>query len=230
MKKKIIILTIVVLFYIVIAGAILWLFSEQYNINGISHFLIITIDKNIPKTYIGELENHKVYIEELDIDNTVFRNINAENVSIKEVINKKLISIKELKKYSWHKFKQKDTETLRYENYEIVINNKEIIIRPISKIKSLDITCNKEDKYRISLKEGNTFDCRLLGTDYTFRIKSINKKNIVITSNEYGLAKEEDNTISLIDKEKEFTIEKNKQVKLATQSTDYSESIILEWQ
>jgi len=202
----------------------------QYNSNGISHFLVITIDKNIPKTYIGEIENHKVYIEELDINNTVFRTIDAKNISIKEVLDKKLVSINEWRKYAWYKFRLKNTEILRYENYEIDITKNELIIRPISMKNSLDITCNINDKYRISLKKENTFDCNLLGNDYTFKIKNINKDNIVITTNKYGLTKVNGKGISLRTKEKEFIIEKNKDVELTTQSMDYNESIILRWE
>ena len=35
------------------------MFSAQYNNKGISHFLVITIDKNQKKTYLGTLERHK---------------------------------------------------------------------------------------------------------------------------------------------------------------------------
>ena len=59
MKKKIIILTIVIIVIIVIIVGMIyfftlginWLFSEQYNEKGISHFLVITIDKNQPRVY-----------------------------------------------------------------------------------------------------------------------------------------------------------------------------------
>ncbi len=229
MKKKVIIISIVILFYIGIFLLIPYLFSMQYNVNGISHFLIIHIDTSIPKTYIGKLDNYKVYIEELDINNTYFRTIDAENISIEDVINKKISTVDEWRKYAWFKFKQKNTEILRYENYEIAISKDELIIRPISNNKSLDITCNVNDKYRITLKKGNTFDCRLLSTDYTFKIKNISKNNIVITTNNYGLTKVKDKGINLRTKEKEFIIEKNKDVELTTQTMDYNESIILKW-
>ncbi len=135
MKKKIIIITITISLIVLLSVGIFislpYLFSSQYNSNGISHFLVITIDKTIPKTYIGKLDNHKVYIEKLNIKETNFRNINAENISIKEAINKKLVSIEEWKKYSWYKYKHKNTEVLRFDNYEIVISKDECIIRPI---------------------------------------------------------------------------------------------------
>ena len=229
MKKKIIITIILIL--LLIGGIIIsipWLFSQQYNSMGVSHFLVITIDHTVPKTYIGKLDNHKVYIEELNINETNFRNVNAENVSVKEAIDKKLVSIKEWKKYAWYKIKNKKKEILRYENYEIVITKNECIIRPISKTKSLDYDCDGV-KTRTTLKKGNTFECKLLSKDYTFKIKDIKKNYLIITVSDYGLTKvKKDNTISLISKDKEFKIEKNKKVELTTQSTDYNNSIIIE--
>ena len=109
------------------------MFSAQYNKKGISHYLVITIDNNVSKTYIGELDNHKVYIEKLNIEETVFRSIKAENVSIKEALEKDLVSIEDWKKYAFKTSKKGDYEVLKYENYEIAINDKECIIRPLSR-------------------------------------------------------------------------------------------------
>lgn len=109
------------------------MFSAQYNNKGISHFLVIAIDNNVSKTYLGELEDHKVYIERLNIEETNFRSIKAENVSIREVLDKKLITINELKKYAFRLSKQGQYEVLKYDNYEIAINDEELIIRPLNK-------------------------------------------------------------------------------------------------
>ena len=108
-----------------------WLFSMQYNEKGVSHLLVITIDKKQPKEYIGILDNHKIYIENLNIKETNFRNVKAENVSIKEAIDKKLVSIKEWKKYARKIKTTNNIETLRYDNYEIACSKDECIIRPI---------------------------------------------------------------------------------------------------
>ena len=102
MKKKVIILIVAIIGVICISTfGIKWLFSEQYNDKGISHFLVITIDKNQPREYIGELEGHRVFIENLNLEGTNFRTVNAENMSIKEAIENNLVSIKEWKKYAW---------------------------------------------------------------------------------------------------------------------------------
>ena len=135
MKKNIVILGIVLIvgiavFFISIY-VIDWLFSSQYNENGVSHFLVVTIDKNQPKKFIGELDNHRIYVENLKETN--FRNINAENVPIKEAIEKKLVSIKEWKKYAYKIEKNGDEEVLKYDRYEITCTYDDCIIRPLTK-------------------------------------------------------------------------------------------------
>ncbi len=138
MNKKIIVLIVAVI--IIVVGVVCfssfgikWLFSEQYNENGISHFLVITIDKNQPIEYVGELDGHRVFIENLNIEETNFRTINAENMSIKEALEKKLVSIEEWEKYAWKIKKDGDAETLQFENYEIVITYDGCIIRPFTR-------------------------------------------------------------------------------------------------
>ncbi len=138
MKKKTIVLIIAIILIIVgmtcfFSFGINWLFSEQYNDKGISHFLVITIDKNQPKEYVGELEGHRIFIENLNLEETNFRTVNAENMSIKEAIENNLVSIKEWKKYAWKIKKDGDAEILQFENYEIVIAYDDCIIRPLAK-------------------------------------------------------------------------------------------------
>lgn len=139
MKKKniLIILGIILIVGIVVffisSFDIDWLFSSQYNKNGISHFLVVTIDENQPREFIGELDNHRIYVENLNLKETNFRNINAENISIKKAIDEKLVSIKEWKKYAWKIEKDGDAEILKYDNYEIICAYDDCIIRPLSK-------------------------------------------------------------------------------------------------
>ena len=138
MKKKAILLIIAII--VIIVGVICfftigidWLFSEQYNENGISHFLVITIDKNQPREYVGELDGHSLFIENLNLEETNFRTVNAENMSIKEAIEKKLVSIEEWRKYAWKIKKDGDSEILQFENYEIVITYDNCVIRPLAR-------------------------------------------------------------------------------------------------
>ena len=109
-----------------------WLFSSQYNKLGVSHFLVVTIDRNQPKVYIGKLDNHRIYVENLNLEETNFRNIKAENVSIKKAIEEKLVTIEEWRKYAWKIEKEGDAEILKYDNYEIACAYDDCIIRPIS--------------------------------------------------------------------------------------------------
>ena len=139
MKRKtiliilVLILIIGIIYFLISPHIINWLFSSQYNKNGISHFLVVTIDKNQPKEFIGELDNHRIYIENLNIKETNFRNINAENIPIKKAIEEKLVSIKEWKKYAWKIKKEGDAEVLKYDNYEISCAYDDCIISPLSK-------------------------------------------------------------------------------------------------
>ncbi len=110
-----------------------WLFSSQYNDNGISHFLVVTIDESRPREYVGELDGHRIYVEKFNLKETNFRNINAENVSIKKAINEKLVSIEEWKKYAWKIEKDGNAEILKFDNYEIACAYNNCIIRPLSK-------------------------------------------------------------------------------------------------
>lgn len=137
MKKKTKMFIVVAIISIVFSvGAIFIIttamFKAQYNSHGISHFLVVTID-NSSSTYIGDLEGHKVYLEGMNIEETVFRSIDAKNVSIKEVLDKELTSIKEWEKYAWSIKKLDDGEILKYDNYEIYITKDVCIIRPITK-------------------------------------------------------------------------------------------------
>ena len=109
-----------------------WLYYSQYNENGISHFLVVTRDLNQKREYIGNLDNHRIYIEQFNLNETNFRNINAENVPIKKAIDEKLVSISEWKKYAWKIEKDGDAEILKYDNYEIACAYDDCIIRPLS--------------------------------------------------------------------------------------------------
>ena len=136
MRKNI----LIILGIILVVGVILfisffdidWLFSSQYNKLEVSHFLVVTIDRNQPKVFIGELDNHRIYVENLSLEETNFRNINADNVSIKKAIDEKLVTIEEWRKYAWNIKKEGDAEVLKYDNYEIACAYDDCIIRPIS--------------------------------------------------------------------------------------------------
>ena len=138
MRKKVVFIILGVLLFIgvfifcFIRFGIRWLFSSQYNEKGVSHFLVVTIDKSQPREFVGELDGYKIYVEHLNLEETNFRNIDAENVPIKKAIDEKLVSIAEWKKYAWKIKKEGDLEILKYDNYEIACFSDTCIIRPLS--------------------------------------------------------------------------------------------------
>ena len=137
MKKVIIIISCVVIVLVVVLAIFgeripYFLYSGQYNENGVSHFLVITIDKNQPREYIGKLQDHDVYIEGLNIQETNFRTVNAENLSIKDAIEQNKVSIDEWKKYAWNVVEEESGEILKFENYEILVTTNECVIRPLT--------------------------------------------------------------------------------------------------
>lgn len=137
-KKKTIIISGIILFIVILLflasnHIINWLYSSQYNENGVSHFLVVTIDKSQPREYVGELDGHRIYVEKFNLDETNFRNIDAENVSIKKAIEEKLVSIADWKKYALKIEKDGNAEILKYDNYEMACTYDDCIIRPLSK-------------------------------------------------------------------------------------------------
>jgi hypothetical protein len=226
---KIIPIILCVILLISIFVVILYAYNKQYNLKGISNILSIYIDEDREKEYVGKLDGYEIYVENLRVEELNYRTFNAKFIMFKDALDKKLTSINDWRKGAWYIFKEDDTEILRYESYEIAISKKECIIRPISKYKSVDVKCHTDKAFRTTLKKGNSFSCFILDKEYDFKIKSINKDNIVVTTSKYGLTKVKDDGIDLKSREKEFIIEKNKKVELSTQLTDHNESVIIEW-
>jgi len=227
--KSISICVVSISILICIFGLILYAYNKQYNLKGISNILSIYIDEDREKEYVGKLDGYEIYVENLRVEELNYRTFNAKFIMFKDALNKKLTSINDWRKGAWYIFKEDDTEILRYESYEIAISKKECIIRPISKYKSVDVKCHTDNVFRTTLKKGNSFSCFILDKEYDFKIKSINKDDIVVTTSKYGLTKVKDDGINLKSKEKEFIIEKNKKVELSTQLMDHNESVIIEW-
>ena len=227
--KSISICVVSISILICIFGLILHVYSKQYNLKGISNILSVYIDEDREKEYVGNLDGYEIYVENLRVEELNYRTFNAKYIVFKDALDKKMTSIEDWRKGAWYIFNENDTEILRYESYEIAISKNECIIRPISKYKSVDVKCHTDNTFRTTLKKGNSFSCFILDDEYTFKIKSINKDDIVVTTSKYGLTKVKDDGIDFKSKEKEFIIEKNKKVELSTQLTDHNESVIIEW-
>ena len=228
-KWIIIPIVLYVLLALCLLGVILYAYNTQYNLKGISNILSVYIDKDREKEYIGNLDGYEIYVENLRAEELIYRTFSAKSIPIKEAIDNKLVSIKDWRRGAWDIFKENDTELLRYESYEIAISKNECIIRPLSKYKSIDIKCHNDNTYRVTLKKGKTFECFLFDKIYTFKVKDIYKDSIVVTTKNYGLTKVEGEEIDIKSKEKEFIIEKDKQVEISTQFKDKNESVIIEW-
>ena len=113
-------------------GIINRMFAAQYNSNGVSHLLVITMNEDQPRELVGKLDGHDIYIEGLDKEGTCFRSVDAGNVSLKEAFEGNLVSIEDWKDYARKIKKDGDTEILRFEDYEIAVTDKECVIRPRS--------------------------------------------------------------------------------------------------
>lgn len=230
-KTKIILVTLIcsAIFSIAaVAGIVNWMFSAQYNKNGISHFLLIGVDITQPKEYIGDLDGRKVYIEGLNKQDTYFRTIKAKDITLKEVLDKNLVSIDEWEKYAWSVVKENNSKILKFENYEIYVDKDECIIRPLSG-KLLNYNCNGTEGFAV-IDPGNSFSCNILSTNYNFVISSVKKDKIIIATEYYGLTKvQEDGSINLSSRDRRFEIKKGQKTELTTQTMDYNESIIFDW-
>ena len=114
-------------------GLVSWLFSAQYNENGVSNFLVVTIDENQTREYMGELDGLPIYMEGLDIEGTNFRSVDAEDIPVKDAIQNNLVSLEEWRKYASKTKTEADVEILKFDNYEIAVYSNECIIRPIGR-------------------------------------------------------------------------------------------------
>ena len=129
MKKKIIIMGVIVV--VLVVGIILayFLFTAQYNMHGVSHFLVVEVDSSKEREKIGRLDDYNVYVEGLSKYN--FRTFDAKNLSVKKAIEKNSVSIDEWKKYALKTVKDNDSLILIFENYEISLTGDECLIRPL---------------------------------------------------------------------------------------------------
>lgn len=128
MKKKIIIITSIIVVVIALFIFAFYMFTTQYNMNGVSHFLVVSIDNNVERKKIGKLEGYNVYIEGFKKYN--FRVFLAKDLSLEKAINGNLVSIDEWKKYAIGTKKDNDSLILLFENYEISLTFDECLIKP----------------------------------------------------------------------------------------------------
>ncbi len=85
---------------LMIVGAVCLLFRAQYNQYGVSHFLTITINRTQPQTYVGELEDRAVYLEQIDQNETYFCTVDAQSIPLNQAIQRRLVSINDWKHFA----------------------------------------------------------------------------------------------------------------------------------
>ncbi len=134
--KKIIVIVAVCLgvisaLKVALTGLIVSAFFQQYNLNGVSSLLCISIDYSQPREYVGQLEGYSIYVEDMKTDELYFTTLTADNLSLKDAVENGAVSVKDWRKKAWVIFSDGDTEILRYENYEIAVSAGECVIRPI---------------------------------------------------------------------------------------------------
>lgn len=130
-KKLLIIGAIIVGIFIVVIVVLIARRSyiNQYNSKGVSSAMNIQIDGDQKKEKIGILDGYNIYIYHLDIDACYFTTIHDKRVYLKEAIKKELVSIKDWQQKALEKKKLKNQEIYYYENYEIVFEKNDCIIR-----------------------------------------------------------------------------------------------------
>lgn len=135
MNKKtatvIICCTLLVIFSIAVCYSLVHSLLSQYNADGISSILCISIDDEGKKEYIGELDKHRIYVERLKTDALYFTTVWGKSISLRDAVSQQLVSTKDWRKKASEIIIDGNTEILRYENYEIAINDSNCVIRPI---------------------------------------------------------------------------------------------------
>ena len=128
MKKRILViglmtlvLTIATIFCVTV------LLYGGYNEQGLSEYMNITIDENVSKTYVGEEDGCKIYINNLS--EAYFVKKDANTITIQEALETKQISLEDILSVC-----KKETDGIYYaENYKVVIEGTDYIISPKEK-------------------------------------------------------------------------------------------------
>ena len=132
LNKKTIIISICCGVIIALIGLVINAFNRQYNPNGITSLLNITIDKNQPQEYIGELDGYEIYVKSLKTDALYYTSVKGRNIPLRDAVNNRLVSVKDWREKAWDIIDDGNIEILRYENYEIAITDGACLIRPIT--------------------------------------------------------------------------------------------------
>ena len=131
-KKKVLIISGIIVGIIVIIIVVLLArgsYIDTYNSMGVSSQLWIKIDGDQEKEKLGSIEGYTIYVYHLDIKGSYFKTIHKKRIYLKDAIKEKKVSVYDWRRKALDVKKDKKQEILDFDNYEIVIEGNDCIIR-----------------------------------------------------------------------------------------------------
>ena len=133
MKKVGYILSICIIVLLIVVIFIIRLFDAQYNlITGLSSNINVELDSIKQKEKLGVSKGYTIYVEGINVDKSYFTTIFSNKISLRKAVKKKKVSVKDFKRKCISSVKEKNKTILKFENYEIVVENKKCLIRPLT--------------------------------------------------------------------------------------------------
>lgn len=126
--KNIIFLIGIICTSLLIAGLI-FAYSQQYNLSGVSRYPSFTIDKAIGSEYICRSDFYEVYT--YNLNEVTFIKFDSGNIKLKEALTKNKISIYDMIKKGKAK-KDNQLTVYEFENYKIILNDHICLIAPLN--------------------------------------------------------------------------------------------------
>ena len=133
MKKVGYILSICIIVLLIVVIFIIRLFDAQYNlITGLSSNINVELDSTKQEEKLGVSKGYTIYVEGINVDKSYFTTIFSNKISLRKAVKKKKVSVKDFKRKCISSVKEKNKTILKFENYEIVVENKKCLIRPLT--------------------------------------------------------------------------------------------------
>ena len=125
MKKTISIIGLLILLITIagIFGGIVLLYGG-YNEQGLSKYMNITIDENVPEIYVGEEEGYKIYT--YNLSEVYFVKKDASTITVQDALETKQTTLKDILSVC----KKKKDGIYYAENYKITLEGTKYIISP----------------------------------------------------------------------------------------------------
>ncbi len=134
MKRYRILVTLCILILIAVIIFLLRLFDLQYNlVTGISSSMNIKLDEQQEKIKLGKVKKYTIYVEGINPDESYFMTIFSNKMSLKQAVKKKKLSIRDMERKYNSRREDKGKTILEFEDYEVVLDKNNCLIRPLSK-------------------------------------------------------------------------------------------------